>query len=224
MKRYAILVAGGVGSRMQGTLPKQFLELAGRPVLMHTLERFHRPGIEIILVLHPDYHTYWKEQCLAGNFSVPHLLVAGGQTRAGSVRNGLEKVENNSLVAVHDAVRPFVSAAFLERLYREAEKEGTAIPVMPVKETLRQLNNEGSQTVNRDEYRLVQTPQIFRSELLKEAFRNPAFEKFTDEASLVEETLQRRLHLTAGEEENIKLTVPADLKWAGYYISTLREL
>src|SRR5687767_3779752 len=117
MKRYAIIVAGGTGTRMQGVLPKQFLELAGKPVLMHTLANFHRPGLEIILALHPEYHTYWKEQCLAAGFHVPHVLVAGGATRAGSVRNGLEKVENPSLVAVHDAVRPFISVSFLERLF-----------------------------------------------------------------------------------------------------------
>jgi 2-C-methyl-D-erythritol 4-phosphate cytidylyltransferase len=224
MKRYAIIVAGGKGTRMQGTLPKQFLEVSGKPVLMHTLEKFHRPGLEIILVLHPDFHAYWQEQCNAFSFNVPYTLVAGGNSRAQSVINGLDCIQNPSLIAVHDAVRPFIKTAFLERLFTEAEEMGSAIPVLPVKETMRHLGPEGSRTVNRDEYRLVQTPQVFKSEILKEAFLNPDFAAFTDEASLVEATGKFPLHLTAGEEQNIKLTVPADLHLAAYYLSGGPEL
>ena len=211
MKRYAIIVAGGSGTRMQGTLPKQFLSLAGRPVLMHTLEKFHRPGIEIILVLSNAWYQYWKEQCLELNFHVPHQLADGGANRAESVRNGLTLTGNDALIAVHDAVRPFITPGFLQRLFDEAAIFGSAIPVLPVKETLRHLEGESSVTVNRDEYRSVQTPQVFQSEILKKAFLNPDYASFTDEASLVDSTGCGPLHLTAGEEMNIKLTVPADL-------------
>lgn len=220
MKRYAIIVAGGSGTRMQGAMPKQFLDLSGKPILMHTLERFHRPGIEIILVLHSGFHDYWKQQCLSHNFHVPHLLIGGGKSRAESVRNGLELTVQPSVIAVHDAVRPFISPVFLERLYSEAEAHGTAIPVLPVKETLRQLTAEGSITVDRDQYRLVQTPQVFKSEILHEAFENEGYDRFTDEASLVESMSNCSLHLTAGEETNIKLTVPADLYLAAHFLSS----
>jgi 2-C-methyl-D-erythritol 4-phosphate cytidylyltransferase len=220
MKRYAIIVAGGSGTRMQGVLPKQFLDLAGKPILMHTLERFHRPGIEIILVLHSGFHDYWKDQCVAHDFHVPHLLVGGGKSRAESVRNGLELTVQPSLIAVHDAVRPFISPGFIERLFKEAQANGTAIPVLPVKETLRQLSPEGSKTVDRDQYRLVQTPQVFRSEILHEAFEADGYDRYTDEASLVESISLFPLHLTAGEETNIKLTVPADLYLAAHFLSS----
>lgn len=219
MKRYAIIVAGGSGTRMQGTLPKQFLDLAGKPVLMHTLEKFHRPGLELILVLHPEYHEYWREQCREHNFHFPHTVVKGGKTRAESVRNGLELIGNESIVAVHDAVRPFISATFLERLFREAEENGTAIPVLPVKETLRKITENGNETVDRDHYRLVQTPQVFRGEILKNAFLQSDYNRYTDEASLVEAEGSYKLHLTAGEEINIKLTVPDDLQWAAWQIN-----
>jgi 2-C-methyl-D-erythritol 4-phosphate cytidylyltransferase len=132
--------------------------------------------------------------------------------------------QNPSIIAVHDAVRPFVSAGFLERLFKEAEANGTAIPVLPVKETLRKLDLTGSSTVHRDEYRLVQTPQVFKSEILHEAFQNSEIEKFTDEASLVESLGKYALHLTAGEDMNIKLTVPADLHLAAFYLSRGTEL
>lgn len=219
MKRYAIIVAGGSGTRMQGTLPKQFLALGGRPVLMHTLEKFHRPGIDIILVLNKAWHQYWKEQCLANEFHIPHDLVDGGNTRAESVRNGMKNIGNGALVAVHDAVRPFISPNFLLRLYEEAAQFGSAIPVLPVKETLRHLQKDGSVTVSRDEYRIVQTPQVFQSEILIKAFLNPEYSSFTDEASLADSTDCGPLHLTAGEETNIKLTVPADLFHAEWLLS-----
>src|SRR5687767_13526042 len=136
MKRYAIIVAGGSGTRMQGTLPKQFLNLGGRPVLMHTLEKFHRPGLEIILVLNSAWHNYWKEQCIALDFHVPHQITGGGASRAESVRKGVELTGNDALIAVHDAVRPFITPQFLQRLFEEAAIFGSAVPVLPVKETL----------------------------------------------------------------------------------------
>lgn len=210
MKKFAIIVAGGQGIRMQGALPKQFLELSGEPVLAHTLRRFHLPDVDLILVMHPDYLEHWNELA-AGLTGLPaYRLVAGGSTRGQSVQNGLQAIEEEGLVAVHDAVRPVFSRGLVLRLYEEALQHGSAIPVVPVKDTLRQLTDEGSTTVPRDQYRAVQTPQVFLISRLKAAFQQANAQEFTDEASLVE-AAGHAVHLSTGEENNIKITVPADL-------------
>lgn len=214
-KRCAVIVAGGQGIRMQGVLPKQFLEVNGLPVLMHTINRFNIPGIELILVLKDDYHQYWKDQCKALNFDVPHRLVAGGNTRADSVLNGIKDLHADSFVAVHDAVRPILTEAFIQRLFAAAEKFGTAVPVVPVKYTLRHVTDDASITVPRDEFVMVQTPQVFNSGLLQKAFMTEGYDRYTDEASLYEASGNGPVHLETGEENNIKLTVPADLILAG---------
>lgn len=220
MKKFAIIVAGGQGIRMQGALPKQFLELSGEPVLAHTLRRFHLPDVHLILVMHPDYLVYWSERA-AGLTGLPaHQLVSGGTTRGESVRNGLQSISEEGLVAVHDAVRPVFSPGLVQRLYEEALQHGSAIPVVPVKDTLRRLTNEGSTTVPRDQYRAVQTPQVFLISRLKAAFQHAHAQEFTDEASLVE-AAGFPVHLSAGEENNIKITVPADLPAAA---ALLREI
>ena len=232
MKKYAIIVAGGKGLRMGGELPKQFIPVEGRPVLMHTLDTFQAcdSSIEIILVLPRDHQPYWQELCREYQFAVPHRIADGGATRFHSVQNGLALVDApEALVAVHDGVRPFVSHEVINRCYQEAGQYGAVVPVIPVVETVRQLIeeddsacrreivncqlsivNSGSVTVPRDAYRLVQTPQTFSASLLRRAYEQPYCDAFTDDASVVE-ALGHAVHLVEGNRENIKLTTPFDL-------------
>ena len=213
MKRYAIIVAGGKGLRMGGELPKQFIPIEGRPVLMRTLDAFHAcdASIQLILVLPHDHQAYWHELCAQYQFVVPHRIADGGATRFHSVQSGLSLVDApEALVAVHDGVRPFVSPEVIRRCYAEAEAHGAVVPVIPVVETVRQLVGEGSKTVARDAYRLVQTPQTFRATLLRRAYEQPYCDAFTDDASVVE-ALGSAVSLVDGNRENIKLTTPFDL-------------
>ena len=209
---YVVIVAGGKGLRMGGDVPKQFLLLGGKPVLMRTIERFHAfdAQLQIILVLPPDHQGYWHELCLAHHFKLPYLLADGGATRFESVRNGLALIPNDAqgVVAVHDGVRPMVSVKVIERCFAMACKTQAVIPVTPVVETLRQIMPDGaSQTVNRDAYRLVQTPQTFDLQLLKQAYQQPYSTAFTDDASVVE-ALGHSINLVKGNRENIKITTP----------------
>ena len=213
MNKYAIIVAGGKGLRMGGDLPKQFIPVEGRPVLMRTLDTFYAcdDTIKIILVLPRDHQPYWEELCREYQFTVPHRIADGGATRFHSVQSGLSFVEDpDALVAVHDGVRPFVSHEVIACCFREAELHGAVVPVIPVVETVRQLVGETSVTVNRDAYRLVQTPQTFRASLLRNAYEQPYCDAFTDDASVVE-ALGYAVHLVEGNRENIKLTTPYDL-------------
>ena len=213
MNKYAIIVAGGKGLRMGGELPKQFIPVEGRPVLMRTLDAFHAcdASIQLILVLPHDHQAYWHELCAQYQFAVPHRIADGGATRFHSVQSGLSLVDApEALVAVHDGVRPFVSREVISRCYAEAEAHGAVVPVIPVVETVRQLVGEGSITVPRDTYRLVQTPQTFRATLLRRAYEQPYTDAFTDDASVVE-ALGSAVSLVDGNRENIKLTTPFDL-------------
>ena len=213
MNKYVIIVAGGKGLRMGGELPKQFIPVEGRPVLMRTIDTFHACDntIQIILVLPRDHQPYWQELCRDYQFAVPHRIADGGATRFHSVQNGLALVEApEALVAVHDGVRPFVSPEVISRCYHDAEQYGAVVPVIPVVETVRHLLPEGSETVNRDDYRLVQTPQTFRASLLRRAYEQLYCDAFTDDASVVE-ALGHAVHLVEGNRENIKLTTPFDL-------------
>lgn len=212
---YVVIVAGGKGLRMGGDVPKQFFLFGGKPVLMHTIERFHAfdAQLQIILVLPPDQQGYWHELCLAHHFKLPYLLADGGATRFESVRNGLALIPNDAqgMVAVHDGVRPMVSVKVIERCFAMACKAQAVIPVTPVVETLRQIMPDGaSQTVNRDAYRLVQTPQTFDLQLLKQAYQQPYSTAFTDDASVVE-ALGMQITMVEGNKENIKITTPFDL-------------
>jgi len=216
MKRFAILVAGGTGTRMQGTLPKQFMLLNGEAILAHTLRKFSMADLEIILVMHSEYISYWDDQCKT-LFNIPtYRLVAGGNTRAESVSNGLSFVPENSLVAIHDAVRPLCSEHLILKLFEAGEKHGSAIPVLPCKETLRVITETGSNTVARENYRTVQTPQVFKSTELKKAFQKNDISQYTDEASVFENA-GYYIHLEDGEESNIKITVPSDLIFASAF-------
>ena len=216
MERFAILVAGGQGLRMGGDVPKQFLPLGGRPVLMHTIDRFREvfPDMHIIVVLPQGQHDYWHDLCRRHHLEGGFLTAPGGDTRFHSVLNGLNAIPadvSEGLVGVHDGVRPFVSRDTLRRCYEEAARSGTAVPVVPVVETLRHVSPDGeSMTVPRGDYRLVQTPQVFSLALLRQAYRQPYAPQFTDDASVVE-ALGERITLVEGNRENIKLTTPADL-------------
>lgn len=224
---YAIIVAGGKGLRMGTDLPKQFLPIGGRPVLMHTLEVFARaiPGIHLILVLPADQQDFWRDLCARHAFTLPHTVAAGGETRFHSVRNGLalispseavspsaspEGTQSPTLVGVHDGVRPFVSADVIRRCYDTARTQGTAVPVVPVVETVREITGETSVTRDRSRYRLVQTPQTFQLSLLLRAYEQPCQPSFTDDASVVE-AIGHPITLVDGNRENIKITTPFDL-------------
>ena len=215
MKKHIIIVAGGKGLRMGGDIPKQFLPVCGKPVLMRTMEAFHTydAAIHIILVLPVSQQAYWKELCQEYQFSLSHDIANGGDTRFHSVMNGLAMVEGNGLVGVHDGVRPFVSQEVIARCYDEAEACKAVIPVIDVVETVRHLTEEGSETVPRDRYKLVQTPQVFEVELLRRAYQQTYTDLFTDDASVVE-ALGEKVYLVKGNRENIKLTTPFDLKLA----------
>ncbi len=215
MKKHVIIVAGGKGLRMGGEIPKQFLPIGGKPVLMRTIEAFHSydTSIHVILVLPVSQQEYWKELCCTYKFELPHDIADGGETRFHSVKNGLALVEGNGMVGVHDGVRPFVSQEVISRCYSEAEVKHAVIPVIGVVETIRRLDDTESVTVPRDQYRLVQTPQVFDVALLQKAYQQEYAEMFTDDASVVE-SLGVRVHLVEGNRENIKLTTPFDLKLA----------
>lgn len=215
MDKYIIIVAGGKGLRMGGDIPKQFLPVKSKPVLMRTMEAFHAfdPDIQIILVLPVNHQEYWKALCKEYNFALKHIIADGGETRFHSVKNGLSFVRAEGLVGVHDGVRPFVSVDVIRRCYEEADRNKAVVPVIGVVETVRVLTDEESRTVPRDKYRLVQTPQVFDASLLKEAYGREYTDMFTDDASVVE-ALGKKVHLVEGNRENIKITTPFDLKLA----------
>ena len=215
MKKYIIIVAGGKGLRMGGDIPKQFLPVCGKPVLMRTLEAFHAydASMRLILVLPVSQQAYWKQLCEEYQFDLVHEIANGGETRFHSVKNGLALVKEDGLVGVHDGVRPFVSQEVITRCYEEAASLKAVIPVIGVVETVRHLTEEGSETVPRDQYKLVQTPQVFDVALLRRAYQQEYTDLFTDDASVVE-ALGEKVYLVEGNRENIKLTTPFDLKLA----------
>lgn len=197
---------------MNTEVPKQFLLLAGEPVLMHAIRVFHLfdPGMTLYVVL-PEIHIpRWKELCREHSFTIAHHLVTGGETRFGSVKNALEQTGDKGLVAIHDGVRPLVSVETLKRTFEEAGKSGNAIPVIPVDESIRETGAGGNREVMRDNLRIVQTPQVFRLELIKKAYDSALHENFTDDATVLE-SIGETIHLVEGNPENIKITHPSDL-------------
>lgn len=217
---YIIIVAGGKGLRMGSDIPKQFLPIGGKPVLMRTLERFraYSSALQIILVLPEAQQDYWRKLCEEYHFDVEYQLANGGQTRFHSVQNGLALVPDDAegVVGVHDGVRPFPSIEVIRNCYETARTAKAVIPIIPVVETVRQIFSNGlhdSRTVPRDEYRLVQTPQTFDIQLLKAANRQPYNDGFTDDASVVE-SYGHAITLVEGNRENIKITTPYDMKIA----------
>ncbi|WP_163378080.1 2-C-methyl-D-erythritol 4-phosphate cytidylyltransferase [Cyclobacterium sp. SYSU L10401] len=221
LSKYTIIVAGGSGKRMGGAVPKQYQIIGNWPVLMHTLNKFHAydKGMEILLVLPENDFTYWKELCLKHDFDIPHRLVKGGQSRYGSVSNGLSSIEGSrGLVAIHDGVRPFVSTEVIHQSFVEAAKRGSAVAAVALKDSIREVVSE-DQSVFRDRqrYRLVQTPQTFQLEKIREAFSVGERDYFTDDAT-VYENMGWKVHLIPGNLENIKLTTPEDLNFAAFLL------
>lgn len=210
-KNAVIIVAGGKGTRMGSQLPKQYLCLGHQPILMHTIELFYRfdPLMTRIVVLPKADHKYWEELCKKYDFKVPHLLTSGGDTRFHSVRNGLKQITEECYVGVHDGVRPFVSEEVIKECYQRVRTAEAVIPVTPVFESLRSLSKNVA--VDRSDYCLVQTPQVFQVEVLRRAYEQPFNRCFTDDASVVE-AAGGTVSLVEGNRENIKMTTPFDLK------------
>lgn len=213
MKRHAVIVAGGQGVRMGADRPKQFLEIGGKPILRHTIERFqaYDPKIDIILVLPEAQKDWWRDYCRQTGFLERYTMVSGGITRFHSVQNALRFVSDDGRVAIHDGVRPLLSAALLERLFEAAEKYPAVIPAVPVVESVRRKEDEEvSVPVSRDGLVLVQTPQLFDARLLKDAYRQPFSPAFTDDASVFE-AAGGTVHIVPGDRINLKITTPDDL-------------
>ncbi|WP_341903792.1 2-C-methyl-D-erythritol 4-phosphate cytidylyltransferase [Fluviicola taffensis] len=210
-----IITAGGIGKRMGGSIPKQFLLLNDKPILMHTIERIHAfdTAAELIVTLPVDYLKDWEEMCQKYDFLIKHEVVSGGEERFDSIKNALEKASGD-WIAVHDGVRPFVSKSVLNQLLLEVKSHRAVIPTIPVKESLRLVEGENSAAVPRNHYQIVQTPQVFESKLIKKAYEQKYATAFTDDASVVE-AIGARIHLVSGNEENIKITNPIDLSIAG---------
>jgi len=214
MLKYAIIVAGGKGERMGSTVPKQFLLLQGKPILMHTIEKFKTtfPEIKIILALPNNQMDYWEALCKDHSFMISFQIIAGGETRFHSVKNALTLVQEEGIVAVHDGVRPLVSLLTISTCFNEAERHGNAIPVIDVIDSLRFVDKQedSNKAVPRNCYKSVQTPQCFQSTLLLKAYEQELNVSFTDDASVVEQ-LGTTIHLVEGNKENIKITTTEDL-------------
>jgi 2-C-methyl-D-erythritol 4-phosphate cytidylyltransferase len=209
---YIIIVAGGSGTRMNNTIPKQFIELKGKPIVMHTIEKFKKaiPEINIVLVLSAVYNEEWKTLCNKHSFTITHQLAEGGETRFHSVKNGLALVPENAIVGVHDAARPLVSEQTILNTFAMAEQNGNASPVVAINESIREVKNTTNKAVDRSEYVIVQTPQCFQSTLIKKAFLQTYSSSFTDDASVLE-AMGETINLVEGNRENIKITTPQDL-------------
>ncbi|WP_114940262.1 2-C-methyl-D-erythritol 4-phosphate cytidylyltransferase [Mucilaginibacter endophyticus] len=226
LPNYVIIVAGGSGSRMQSNLPKQFLLLNGKPVLMHTIEAFEQSAFKpgIILVLPEAYHTYWQQLIEEYSFTIPHRLVTGGETRFHSVKNGLSIItDTEALVAIQDAVRPLVSPLIIDNAYRCAAEHGTAVVAVKSRDSIRQVRDDKSVSLIRDEIYLVQTPQTFKASLLRKAYEQPFNSTFTDDASVVEQ-YGAEIKLTEGDHSNIKITFPEDIAIAELLLNKKPQL
>lgn len=218
MIKYVIIVAGGKGTRMGSETPKQFLEIGGKAIIIHTLEKIKKalPTAELFLVLPKAELERWNS--ISEGTAFEDIQVAnGGLTRFDSVKSGLALVKSPGIVGVHDAVRPFVSVETIRKVFAKAEESGAAIPVVELKDSLRRLTQESSKSSNRGEYRIVQTPQCFQSKLLVESYQQEYSEEFTDDASVVESS-GFEITLVEGNDANIKITTKRDLKMADFLL------
>ncbi len=219
-QKFVLILAGGKGLRMNAPLPKQFLEIAGKPLIMHTIEVFYNfdPAISLIVVLPADQIEFWQELCKKHGFGIDHKVVQGGETRFNSVKNGLVLVTVPSVVAVHDAVRPLVSKETIAKCFEKAEQMSAAIPVVELNDSIREISENENKSVDRTKYRIVQTPQVFDGELVLNAYQQEYNQLFTDDASVVECT-GIKINLVEGNRENIKITTPTDLIFAEMIIN-----
>lgn len=219
-QKYAVIVAGGSGSRMGSSTPKQFILLKQKPLLMYTVEAFHEADsdIKIILALPSDYINYWINLCEVYNFTIDHQVIAGGKERYFSVKNALDYIpEKNCLVAIHDGARPLISPELINRLYADLKDYPCVIPVTTPKESIRELKSDKSVAVDRSKYVSVQTPQCFQSEVIKASYQSEYISTFTDDASVAEHS-GFPIHLSKGDYKNIKITDPEDLLIAELFI------
>lgn len=225
MDKYVIIVAGGTGSRIPDGPPKQFLPLNGKPVLMHSIEQFYAfdPAISIIVSLHPDFRKAWEELCHTCSFNRNHRVVDGGETRYHSVKNGLQLVPSGSLVAIHDAARPLVTVGLIEQAFAMAKRSGSAIPSIPANETIRMVEPSGVKLLDRTTLRIIQTPQVFLSDIIKQAYLQEYSPGFTDDGSLLE-AMGLQVNLVNGDPFNMKITLPGDLEIAEILLRNRNEM
>lgn len=226
---FSIIVAGGIGTRMGGEIPKQFMLLGNKPILMHTLQKFYTfdAKMPIILVLHKDWWDYWENLKSTHIFEVPHILVEGGNTRIQSVKNAIDFIskhisqkkglENGVFVSIHDAVRPFVGVDILQKNFELAFKNKSAVTVISLKDSLRYVEGDNTQALDRSLYRLVQTPQTFDFLMLKNAYNQPNIEGLTDDASVWEKA-GHKVYVCEGDYKNIKITTPEDMQIAESFL------
>lgn len=214
MNYYVVIVAGGSGSRMGSDIPKQFLLLHGKPILMRTIERFHQynSNIKVILVLPSSQHEYWAKLCIEFSFTLPHTIASGGETRFHSVLNGLNTINDIShcIVGIHDGVRPLVSIETISNCYKVAGAYGNAVPSIEMIDSVRELDGKSSKHVNREKFKAIQTPQVFNFGLLRRAYTQRYNPAFTDDASVLE-AAGIQINLVEGNRENLKITTPTDL-------------
>ena len=211
MQKFVLIVAGGSGSRMETQLQKQFIELNGLPILMHTFQAFSfLKDLEFVLVLPKHAISYWKNSCLQHHFDIPHQVIEGGPKRFHSVKSGLQKIPDNVLVAIHDGVRPFVAQELISRCFELAQRKGNAVPAIPVDGSIREISGSLNKPIDRNKIRIIQTPQVFLSTKIKKAYNQTYREEFTDDATVLE-SIGQQIYLTEGSPENIKITNPVDL-------------
>jgi 2-C-methyl-D-erythritol 4-phosphate cytidylyltransferase len=215
MRNSVIIVAGGSGKRMGANLPKQYLEINGKALILYTLGKFLEfdPEIEIVLVLNEAYFEYWEKIRKDAGFNHPVKIAPGGDTRFQSVKNGISKLVGESIVGIHDSVRPLVTVSTIQRVYKAADIFDGAVPCVPLKESVRQVMQDTSQPLDRSAIRIVQTPQAFRSVILRNAYETLYKEAFTDDASVVENA-GYTIKLVQGDEYNLKITTPGDFELA----------
>jgi 2-C-methyl-D-erythritol 4-phosphate cytidylyltransferase len=215
MKEYALIVAGGKGTRIKSELPKQFIELNGKPILLHTIEAFlkYSTSLSIVLVLPKEDFKIWETICKKFNFNKPIILQKGGETRFQSVKNGLEKIQGEGLVAIHDGVRPLVSADLIGASFRLAAVHGSAVAAVRLKESIRITDQDNTKAVDRSKFRVIQTPQTFDLVLIKKAYQIKEESSLTDDASVAEKS-GHVISLFEGSYENIKITTKEDLVFA----------
>ena len=211
LKKYVIIVGGGKGLRMGMEIPKQFIEINGKPIIIHTLEKFTKalPNAELLLVLPQTDLKRW-EALSKGSFYETIRVAIGGNSRFDSVKSGLSLIREEGIVGIHDAVRPLVSEQTIQRVFQAAVNHQAVIPVVELKDSIRQLTEKGSKAMDRSAFRLVQTPQCFQSSIIQQAYQREYDPQFTDDASLVE-SIGEKVHLVEGNVENIKLTTKEDL-------------
>lgn len=214
-KNYIILTAGGSGKRMESDIPKQFIPIVEKPLLIWAIEAFYSwdPGLVIIVVIPPKYISLWKELCQEFDLRIDHKIVEGGETRFASVKNALSIIKGEGLTGVHDGVRPFPSIETIKRVFHAAEKNNAAVPYIDTSDSLRKVVEGNNVRINRANIKRIQTPQVFRTSLLKEAYQQSYNKNFTDDASVVE-ALGQNIRLVKGNEENIKITTKMDLRIA----------